>query len=147
VEGVVMEGLAYLVTILLMIVILGGPVAILLTKIRTKNIILTTIRRLLHGFVITLSIFINVTIFWKPNRTFGLYAISIFGISMAYIALRREYFSDVRIIAPILAKFGVKLWKKRSGSEQGSSHFGPVVKWRRGGHSGGNDGHGPEGQY
>ena len=36
-----MEGLAYLVTILLMIVILGGPVAILLTKIRTKNIILT----------------------------------------------------------------------------------------------------------
>jgi hypothetical protein len=43
VEGVVMEGLAYLVTILLMIVILGGPVAILLTKIQTKNIILTII--------------------------------------------------------------------------------------------------------
>ena len=144
-----MESLAYLVTILFMIVILGGPFAILLTKIQTKNIILTIIRRLLHGFVITLSVFINVTIFWKPNRAFGLYAISIFGISMAYIALRREYFSDVRIIAPVLAKFGVKLWKKqkRSGSEQGSSHFGPVVKWRRGRHSGGNDGHGPEGQH
>jgi len=144
-----MEGLAYLVTILLMIVILGGPVAILLTKIRTENIILTIIRRLLHGFVITLSIFINATVLWKPNRTFALYAISIFGISMAYIALRREYFPDVRIIAPILAKFGVKLWKKqkRSGNELGSSHFGPVVKWRRGGHSGGNDGHGPEGQH
>ena len=144
-----MEGLAYLVTILLMIVILGGPVAILLTKIQTKNIILTIIRRLLHGFVITLSVFINVTIFWKPNRAFGLYAISIFGISMAYIALRREYFPDVRIIAPLLAKFGVKLWKKqkRSGNERGSSHFGPVVKWRHGGRSGGNDGHGPEGQH
>ena len=144
-----MEGLAYLVTILLMIVILGGPVAILLTKIQTKNIILTIIRRLLHGFVITLSVFINVAIFWEPSRAFGLYAISIFGISMAYVALRREYFSDVRIIAPLLAKFGVKLWKKqkRSGNERGSSHFGPVVKWRHGGRSGGNDGHGPEGQH
>ena len=144
-----MESLAYLVVTLFMIVILGGPVAILLTKIRTEHIVLTIIRRLLHGFVITLSVFINVTIFWKPNHTFALYAISIFGISMAYIALRREYFPDVRIIAPLLAKFGVKLWKKqkRSGNERGSSHFGPVVKWRHGGRSGGNDGHGPEGQH
>ena len=144
-----MEGLAYLVTILLMIVILGGPVAILLTKIRTEHIVLTIIRRFLHGFVITISLFINATVFWKPNHTFALYAISIFGISMAYIALRREYFPDVRIIAPVLAKFGVKLWKKqkRSGNEHGSSHFGPVVKWRHGGRSGGNDGHGPEGQH
>ena len=144
-----MESLAYLVTILLMIVILGGPVAILLTKIRTEHIVLTIIRRLLHGLVITLALFISSTVFWKSNQNLALDAMAIFGISMAYIALRREYFSDVRIIAPILAKFGVKLWKKqkRSGSEQGSSHFGPVVKWRRGRHSGGNDGHGPEGQH
>ncbi|CAB4658779.1 unannotated protein [freshwater metagenome] len=144
-----MEGLAYLVTILLMIVILGGPVAILLTKIRTEHIVLTIIRRLLHGLVITLALFISSTVIWKANQNLALDAMAIFGISMAYIALRREYFSDVRIIAPILAKFGVKLWKKqkRSGSEQGSSHFGPLMKWRRGGHSGGNDGHGPEGQH
>ena len=144
-----MEGLAYLVTILFMIVILGGPVAILLTKIRTEHIVLTIIRRLLHGLVITLALFISSTVFWKSNQNLALDAMAIFGISMAYIALRREYFSDVRIIAPVLAKFGVKLWKKqkRSGSEQGSSHFGPVVKWRRGRHSGGNDGHGPEGQH
>lgn len=144
-----MEGLAYLVTILFMIVILGGPVAILLTKIRTEHIVLTIIRRLLHGLVITLALFISSTVFWKSNQNLALDAMAIFGISMAYIALRREYFPDVRIIAPLLAKFGVKLWKKqkRSGNEQGSSHFGPVVKWRRGGHSGGNDGHGPEGQH
>ena len=144
-----MESLAYLVTILLMIVILGGPVAILLTKIRTEHIVLTIIRRLLHGLVITLALFISSTVIWKANQNLALDAMAIFGISMAYIALRREYFSDVRIIAPILAKFGVKLWKKqkRSGSEQGSSHFGPLMKWRRGGHSGGNDGHGPEGQH
>ena len=144
-----MESLAYLVTILLMIVILGGPVAILLTKIRTEHIVLTIIRRLLHGLVITLALFISSTVFWKSNQNLALDAMAIFGISMAYIALRREYFPDVRIIAPLLAKFGVKLWKKqkRSGSEQGSSHFGPLMKWRRGGHSGGNDGHGPEGQH
>ncbi|MSY37244.1 MAG: hypothetical protein F2929_06420 [Actinobacteria bacterium] len=132
-----------------MIVILGGPVAILLTKIRTEHIVLTIIRRLLHGLVITLALFISSTVIWKANQNLALDAMAIFGISMAYIALRREYFSDVRIIAPILAKFGVKLWKKqkRSGSEQGSSHFGPLMKWRRGGHSGGNDGHGPEGQH
>ena len=144
-----MEGLAYLVVIILMIVILGGPVAILLTKIRTKNIILTTIRRLLHGLVIALSVIISSSVFFKQQEPLSLHVIGIFGITMAYIALRREYFPDVRIIAPLLAKFGVKLWKKqkRSGNEQGSSHFGPVVKWRRGGHSGGNDGHGPEGQH
>ena len=144
-----MEGLAYLVVIILMIVILGGPVAILLTKIRTKNIILTTIRRLLHGLVIALSVIISSSVFFKQQEPLSLHVIGIFGITMAYIALHREYFPDVRIIAPLLAKFGVKLWKrqKRSGNEQGSSHFGPVVKWRRGGHSGGNDGHGPEGQH
>lgn len=144
-----MEGLAYLVTILFMIVILGGPVAILLTKIRTEHIVLTIIRRFLHGFVIALSVIISSSVFFKQQEPLSLHVIGIFGITMAYIALRREYFPDVRIIAPLLAKFGVKLWKKqkRSGNEQGSSHFGPVVKWRRGGHSGGNDGHGPEGQH
>jgi hypothetical protein len=144
-----MESLAYLVVILIMIVIFGGPVAILLTKIRTEHIVLRIIRRLLHGLVIAVSIFINATVFWKPNQGLTVHAIGLFGISMAYIALRREYFPDVRIIAPILAKFGVKLWKKQkgSGSARGSSHFGPVVKWRRTGRSGGNDGHGPEGQH
>lgn len=144
-----MESLAYLVVIIFMTLILGGPVAILLTKIQTEHIILMILRRLLHGLVVALSLIVGFQFLFIMEVRLSLRMIGLYSISMGYIALRREYFPDVRIIAPILAKFGVKLWKKqkRSGSEQGSSHFGPVVKWRRSGGSGENDGHGPEGQH
>lgn len=144
-----MESLAYLVVIIFMTLILGGPVAILVTKIQTEHKILLILRRLLHGLVVAPSLIFGFQFLFIMEVRLSLRMIGLYGISMGYIALRREYFPDVRIIAPILAKFGVKLWKKqkRSGNEQGSSHFGPVVKWRRGGGSGENDGHGPEGQH
>ena len=128
---------------------LGGPIAIGLTRIKTKNVLLTIVRRLIHAFFIAISVLVGAGLLINREVSLLIHLIGLYAVSMAYIALRREYFPDVRIIAPLLAKFGVKLWKKqkRSGSEQGISHFGPVVKWRRGGHSGGNDGHGPEGQH
>ena len=128
---------------------LGGPIAIGLTRIKTKNVLLTIVRRLIHAFFIAISVLVGAGLLINREVSLLIHLIGLYAVSMSYIALRREYFPEVRIIAPILAKFGVKLWKKqkRSGNEQGSSHFGPVVKWRRGGHSGGNDGHGPEGQY
>ena len=128
---------------------LGGPIAIGLTRIKTKNVLLTIVRRLIHAFFIAISVLVGAGLLINREVSLLIHLIGLYAVSMSYIALRREYFPEVRIIAPILAKFGVKLWKKqkRSGSERGSSHFGPVVKWRRGGHSGGNDGHGPEGQH
>lgn len=128
---------------------LGGPIAIGLTRIKTKNVLLTIVRRLIHAFFIAISVLVGAGLLINREVSLLIHLIGLYAVSMSYIALRREYFPEVRIIAPILAKFGVKLWKKqkRSGNERGSSHFGPVVKWRRGGHSGGNDGHGPEGQY
>jgi len=128
---------------------LGGPIAIGLTRIKTKNVLLTIVRRLIHAFFIAISVLVGAGLLINREVSLLIHLIGLYAVSMSYIALRREYFPEVRIIAPILAKFGVKLWKKqkRSGNEQGSSHFGPVVKWRRGGHSGGNDGHGPEGQH
>ena len=128
---------------------LGGPIAIGLTRIKTKNVLLTIVRRLIHAFFIAISVLVGAGLLINREVSLLIHLIGLYAVSMAYIALRREYFPDVRIIAPLLAKFGVKLWKKqkRSGNEHGSSHFGPVVKWRRGGHSGGNDGHGPEGQH
>lgn len=128
---------------------LGGPIAIGLTRIKTKNVLLTIVRRLIHAFFIAISILVGAGLLINREVSLLIHLIGLYAVSMSYIALRREYFPEVRIIAPILAKFGVKLWKKqkRSGNERGSSHFGPVVKWRRGGHSGGNDGHGPEGQH
>ena len=128
---------------------LGGPIAIGLTRIKTKNVLLTIVRRLIHAFFIAISVLVGAGLLINREVSLLIHLIGLYAVSMSYIALRREYFPDVRIIAPLLAKFGVKLWKKqkRSGNELGSSHFGPVVKWRRGGHSGGNDGHGPEGQH
>ena len=144
-----MESLARLVVILMLSAFLGGPIAIGLTRIKTKNVLLTIVRRLIHAFFIAISVLVGAGLLINREVSLLIHLIGLYAVSMAYIALRREYFPDVRIIAPLLAKFGVKLWKKqkRSGSEQGISHFGPVVKWRRGGHSGGNDGHGPEGQH
>lgn len=144
-----MESLAYLVVIIFMTLILGGPVAILLTKIQTEHIILMILRRLLHGLVVALSLIVGFQFLFIMEVRLSLRMIGLYGISMGYIALRREYFPDIRIIAPILAKFGVKLWKKqkRSSNEQGSSHFGPLMKWRRNGSSEGNDGHGPGGEH
>jgi len=144
-----MESLARLVVILMLSAFLGGPIAIGLTRIKTKNVLLTIVRRLIHAFFIAISVLVGAGLLINREVSLLIHLIGLYAVSMSYIALRREYFPDVRIIAPILAKFGVKLWKKqkRSGNERGSSHFGPVVKWRRGGHSGGNDGHGPEGQH
>ena len=128
---------------------LGGPIAIGLTRIKTKNVLLTIVRRLIHAFFIAISVLVGAGLLINREVSLLIHLIGLYAVSMSYIALRREYFPEVRIIAPILAKVGVKLWKKqkRSGNERGSSHFGPVVKWRRGGHSGGDDGHGPEGQH
>jgi len=144
-----MESLARLVVILMLSAFLGGPIAIGLTRIKTKNVLLTIVRRLIHAFFIAISVLVGAGLLINREVSLLIHLIGLYAVSMSYIALRREYFPEVRIIAPILAKFGVKLWKKqkRSGNERGSSHFGPVVKWRRGGHSGGDDGHGPEGQH
>jgi hypothetical protein len=136
-----MESLAYLAVMLMMTVILGGPVGILLTLIRPKNIFLIIIKRLLHGFVIAMSLIVGSTFLFNTQLPLPVHLIGLFGVAMAYIAIRREYFPDVRIIAPLLARVGL-----RRSSDSNQQH-GPTLKWRRNGRSGGNDGHGPEGQH
>jgi len=140
-EGVVMESLAYLVVMLMMTVILGGPLAILLTMIKTKNIILIVLKRIIHGFIIGMSLIVGSMFLFNTQLPLPVHLIGLFGVAMAYIAIRREYFPDVRIIAPLLARFGL-----RRSSDSNQQH-GPTLKWRRNGRSGGNDGHGPEGQH
>ena len=142
-----MESLALLVAILLLLALLGGPIAIGITWIKTESTALRIVRRVFHGLFVTLSLWVGMVFFFNGElpvmpRLIGLYA-----LTMGYVAARREYFPDVRIIAPLLAKFGIKIGKDRNNNRPGSSHFGPVVKWRRNGDSGGNDGHGPEGQH
>ena len=93
-----MEGLAYLIVFIFMFIVLGGPVAILLTLIKTRNIFVTVLRRIILGIVLLLSVGASLDIFMK------LPPLGVFGISMAYIALAREYFPQRRLIATLFGR-------------------------------------------
>jgi hypothetical protein len=142
-----MESLAALVAILFLTDILAGPIAIALTwqklvkavTSQSKNVslVLTIIRRLLHGFLITIGVFIGAWLCFiavTPAKLFGL-----FSLITSYIALRREYFSDFHLLAIIGNKLGIR--------KVGPGDHGPSIKWKRNGRSSGNDGHGPGGQH
>jgi hypothetical protein len=142
-----MESLAVLVLMLFLIDILAGPVAIALTlpklvnaissQSRGLSLVLTIIRRLVHGLLISIGIFMGswfVNIAQTPAKLLG-----IFAIITSYIALRREYFPDFYLLANISNKLGIR--------KVGPGEHGPKFKWRRNGRSSGNDGHGPGGQH
>ena len=142
-----MESLALIVAILMLIALLGGPIAIGITRVKTEKIFLTVVRRIFHGIFVALSLWVGIIFFFSNELPLTPRLIGLFALVMSYIATRREYFPDLRIIAPLLAKIGIKIGKDRSNKERGSSRHGPIMKWRGGGKSGGNDGHGPEGQH
>jgi len=142
-----MESLAVLVAILFLIDLLAGPMAILLTwgklvrfiSSQSKNVVLvlTVIRRIVHGFLVTVGLFIGAWLAYitvTPAKLFGL-----FSLITSYIALRREYFPDFHLLAIILNKVGIR--KIAPGDH------GPSLKWKRSGRSSGSDGHGPGGQH
>ena len=142
-----MKSLAILVVIIFLIDIVAGPIAIALTwpklvnaistQSRSVSMVLTVFRRLLHGFLITVGVFIGswlINIAEPPAKLFG-----IFSIITSYIALRREYFPDLHLFATIGNKLGIR--------KVGPGDHGPKFKWRKNGRSSGDDGHGPEGQH
>jgi hypothetical protein len=142
-----MKSLAVVVLILFLIDILAGPIAIALTvpklvnaissQSRSVSIVLTVFRRLLHGFLITVGVFIGswlINIAEPPAKLFG-----IFSIITSYIALRREYFPEFYLLANISSKLGIR--KAAPGDH------GPTLKWKKNGRSSGKDGHGPGGQH
>ena len=146
-----MESLAMIVAILLLIAFLAGPIAIALSAVRGKSLFLNVIRKVLHGFFVALSLLFGLKYFTISDLPFVVNLIGLFGLIMGYIALRREYFPGVKILTPLLAKFGFK-----AGSSKGldddvpngvsNSRHGPLLKWPRNGGSKGKDGHGPGGQ-
>lgn len=147
-----MESLAILVAILLLIAFLAGPIAIALSAVRGKSLFANIIRKILHGFFTAMSLWVGLMFFSNPDLPFVVNLIGLFGLVMGYIAMRREYFPDVKILAPLLAKF-----RYTAGSGKGldddapagdtSSRHGPQLKWPRKGGSTGKDGHGPGGQH
>lgn len=142
-----MESLAVFVAILFLTDILAGPIAIALTwhklikaissKSKNVSLVLTIIRRILHGFLITIGVFIGAWLCFiaiTPAKLFGL-----FSLVTSYIALRREYFPDFHLLATIGNKLGIR--------KVGPGDHGPTLKWKRNGRSSGDDGHGPGGQH
>lgn len=147
-----MESLAIVVAILLIIAFLAGPIAIALSAVKAKSLILNVIRKILHGFFVAISLWVGLMFFSNPDLPIAVNLIGLFGLVTSYIALRREYFPDVKILAPLLAKIGFK-----AGADKGldgddpaggsKSHYGPILEWPRNGGSTGKDGHGPGGQH
>lgn len=142
-----MESLAVFVAVLFLMDVLAGPIAILLTwgklvrfiSSQSKNVVLvlTLIRRIVHGFLVTIGLFVGTWLAFlaiTPAKLFGL-----FSIITSYIALRREYFPDFHLLAIVLNKVGIR--KIAPGDH------GPSMKWKRSGRSSGSDGHGPGGQH
>ena len=155
-----MESLAKLVAFMLLTTLTSGPLAIALTLITDKNLLLKILRRILHGVLVMASLLFALIFSVNSEIPPAINLIGLFAFIMAYIALRREYFPDFRIIDALLSKLGLR--KNKAGktnvegiegqnskdrSSRNPSPFGPLMKWRRNGSSGGDDGHGPEGQH
>ena len=147
-----MKSLAMVVAILLLIAFLAGPIAIALSAVRGKSLFLNVIRRILHGLFVAMSLFVGLMFFSNPDLPFVVNLIGLFGLFMGYIAMRREYFPDVKILAPLFAKLGFKAGSgkgldKDVPNGESKSRYGPLLKWPRNGGSTGKDGHGPGGQH
>jgi hypothetical protein len=150
-----MESLAVLVAIMFLADVFAGPVAIFLTwdklvgviASRTKSlaVVLTVIRRLLHGFLIAIGLFIGGWLTYiavTPAKFFG-----IFSLVTSYIALRREYFPELFIVRDLLAQVGIKRKVEPPVfSSDGTEIIRTKKSWKNGRTLGG-DSHGPEGQH
>ena len=147
-----MESLAMFVAILLLIAFLAGPLAIALSAVRGKSLVLNIVRKILHGLFVALSLFVGLIFFSNPDLPFVVNLIGLFGLIMGYIALRREYFPEVKILTTLLAKLGFKAGAGKGLDDDvpngvSNPRHGPLLKWPRNGGSTGKDGHGPGGQH
>ena len=150
-----MESLAVLVAVLFLIDVFAGPVAILLTwgklvaainsRSRGLALALTVIRRLLHGLLVAIGLLVGGWLAYiavTPAKSFG-----IFSLVTSYIALRREYFSEVFIVRKLLVRLGIKGKEEPRVFSADGTEILRTKKSKLTGRTLGNDSHGPEGQH
>ena len=130
-----MESLAMIVAILFFLAIFCGPTAILISKIKTHSLVTLFIKRIFHGMFIALGTLVGAQWLFIPGLPIAPRLIGLTSLFTCYIAIRNEYFPAFKI----LERVGIKPRNK--------SGHGPAMKWKFGGRSNGNDGHGPEGQH
>lgn len=149
-----MESLVVLVTILLAIAIISGPIAIGIARIKTQSPITLMLKRILHGAFVLMGTMVGGQWIFIPGLPLFPRLIGVTSIVLCYIGSRNEYFPEFRIFAILTKKLNgflqQKGWKTipvRKEIIENKSEFGPVAKWRPFGGSNGKDGHGPSGQH
>lgn len=150
-----MESLAYLVVIIFMITIFSGPFAISLTSRRLLNFlkskdsvawaIANVLRKIIHALAILVGTFLGIILLSMGvtvPKFFGAYA-----ISLAYIALRREYFPTFFIVRKLRNALGNQRRVEPPIYSADGTEIIRAKKVKRFGRSSGRDGHGPGGQH
>jgi hypothetical protein len=150
-----MESLAYLVVIIFMVTIFSGPFAIALTSHKLVNFlnskkgiawaIVNALRKIIHLLAIIIGTFLGLSLLAKAVTVPKL--IGIYAIVLAYIALRREYFSAFYITRYLSSSLGFKSKDEPRIYSADGTEIIRAKKASRFGRSSGRDGHGPEGQH
>jgi len=115
-----MESLAIIVAALFIFAVISGPIAMLVSKIKTHSFIALFIKRIFHGMFIAMGVLVGAQWLFIPGLPIAPRLIGITSLCTTYIATRNEYFPHFKI----LSRLGIKT-----------------------GRSNGKDGHGPEGQH
>ncbi|MEI7540097.1 MAG: hypothetical protein WCJ89_01310 [Actinomycetes bacterium] len=149
-----MESLAVVVAILFLIAIISGPIAIGISRIKTRSFIGLIFKRILHGLFILMGTMVGGQWILIPGLPLFARIVGVGSIYFCYIASRNEYFPEFRVFAIITEKINALLARKdlktipvRKRTLENKAVFGPAAKWRNGGRSSGRDGHGPGGQH
>lgn len=131
-----MESLAVVVAVLFLIGMFAGPIAIVLSSNVLINAlsgkpgfvyaVLRFMRKLLHIVLISLGTLVGAQFLGISGLPIFPRLVGFAAVITCYIALRREYFPEVRIIGTLFKRSGFK---------------------GKNGRSSGNDGHGPGGQH
>lgn len=142
-----MESLVVLVATLFIIAIFAGPLAILISSTRIKDLldsktgffwmVLKIVRKVVHLLAIILGFMVGTQLIGLAVSAGKLIGVS--AVITSYIALRREYFPDFHLLATIGNKLGIR--------KIGPGDHGPKLKWKKNGRSSGDDGHEPGGQH
>lgn len=149
-----MESLVVLVTILFAIAIISGPIAIGISRIKTRTALGLMFKRILHGLFILMGTMVGGQWILIPGLPIFPRLVGLASISLCYIGSRDEYFPQFKVFSIIVKKINGLLEKKglktipvRTPVIENKPAYGPVAKWRTSGRSSGKDGHGPGGQH
>ena len=149
-----MESLVVLVTILLAIAIISGPLAIGIARIKTHSPVTLMLKRILHSVLVLMGTVVGGQWILIPGLPLFPRLIGVTSLVLCYIGSRNEYFPQFRITAKLTSTINNFLvgrgWKTipvRREIVENKNATGPVAKFRNGGRSSGHDGFGPSGQH